>query len=194
MFTLYLKMNTTEFPASRLCLLQFAMALSIVKAIKEAPLELKWPNDIFYDKLFKICGVLVKSSMLGQLQNVKIGVGFNLNNEHPSGECLNSKLRKLNRREWQPEEFVAKVLNEFEAVIHELSVCRSLDRFLDDYKAHWIHKNQRVFVEQLNEEAEMIGINEYGYLRVRKLSDQSEHDLQPDGNRFDMTQNLILLR
>ena len=40
----------------------------------------------------------------------------------------------------------------------------------------------------------MTGINEYGYLRVRKLKDGSEIDLQPDGNRFDMMQNLIVLR
>ena len=39
-----------------------------------------------------------------------------------------------------------------------------------------------------------MGINEYGYLRVKKLKDDTMLDLQPDGNRFDMMQNLILLR
>ena len=38
-----------------------------------------------------------------------------------------------------------------------------------------------------------LGINEYGYLRVRR-QDNSEHCLQPDGNRFDMMHNMIVIR
>jgi len=37
MFTIFMNTNTNKFPASRFCLLQFAAALSCVKAIKSEP-------------------------------------------------------------------------------------------------------------------------------------------------------------
>jgi hypothetical protein len=37
------------------------------------------------------------------------------------------------------------------------------------------------------------GLDEHGYLKVRR-QDDSEHCLQPDGNRFDLMENMILLR
>jgi hypothetical protein len=49
-------------------------------------------------------------------------------------------------------------------------------------------------VKHWNETVTIEGINEFGYLRVKRKNDESEHLLQPDGNRFDMMQNLILLR
>jgi biotin--protein ligase len=48
-------------------------------------------------------------------------------------------------------------------------------------------------VNHWNEEVDIVGINEYGYLKVRR-ADGSEHCLQPDGNRFDLMQNLIVMR
>lgn len=51
-----------------------------------------------------------------------------------------------------------------------------------------------MYVSHWNEDVEILGINEFGYMRVRKLSDHSEHCMQPDGNRFDMLQNMIVLR
>lgn len=48
-------------------------------------------------------------------------------------------------------------------------------------------------VSHWNEDVEIVGINEFGYLKVKK-HDNSEHFLQPDGNRFDMMHNLIVLR
>jgi biotin--protein ligase len=55
-------------------------------------------------------------------------------------------------------------------------------------------RNQKVNVQHWdNEEVTVVGLNEYGYLKVQRL-DGSEHCLQPSGNRFDMMQNLIVLR
>ena len=43
----------------------------------------------------------------------------------------------------------------------------------------------------LDEMVQIIGLNEYGFLRVRK-DDNTEIILQPDGNRFDYLENLIV--
>jgi len=41
--------------------------------------EIKWPNDIFYDKK-KLCGILIENSIYGDLiKNSVIGIGVNLN-------------------------------------------------------------------------------------------------------------------
>ena len=56
-----------------------------------------------------------------------------------------------------------------------------------------IYSGQKCKVVEWDEEVEIIGINEYGYLRVKK-NDNLEYLLQPDGNRYDMMHNLLVLR
>lgn len=50
-----------------------------------------------------------------------------------------------------------------------------------------------VRVEHWNEDVEIIGLNEFGYLKVKR-NDGTVHLLQPDGNRYDMMRNLLVLR
>lgn len=54
-------------------------------------------------------------------------------------------------------------------------------------------RNQMVRVEHWNEDVEIIGLNEFGYLKVKR-NDGTVHLLQPDGNRYDMMRNLLVLR
>ena len=58
-----------------------------------------------------------------------------------------------------------------------------------------LKSNQKVKVKQLNDEfVVVVGINFYGYLKVKSLSNGQIYYLQPDGNRFDMMENMIVLR
>lgn len=43
--------------------------------LKDLPLQVKWPNDIYYNKKVKLGGVLVKSSLMGSSAFLKIGKG-----------------------------------------------------------------------------------------------------------------------
>jgi hypothetical protein len=57
-----------------------------------------------------------------------------------------------------------------------------------------VNRNQKVKLRQRDvpdEIVQIIGLNEYGFLRVRK-DDNTEIILQPDGNRFDYLENLII--
>jgi len=56
-----------------------------------------------------------------------------------------------------------------------------------------LKRNQKVKVELFNEEVQIIGIDEFGYLKVKKQDNRLDI-LQPDGNRFDYMHNLIALR
>jgi len=102
-------------------------------------LEVKWPNDIYYDRKFKIGGILAKSSLMGSSAFLKIGVGFNLNNEYPTN-CLNKILLEKGFPIWSPEEFVAKFLNHFELYISQLTEPNGVDEFLSEFKENWMHK------------------------------------------------------
>lgn len=147
MFTLYLNLNVNNFSTSRICLLQFAAGLSCVKAIKsisgceDLNVGIKWPNDVYFDSKFKIGGILVKSSIMGSQIGLKIGIGFNLDNKHPT-KCLNSILRENNLPECSQEVFLANFLNFFESYVHLLSQANfnSWLRFSTEFQQNWIHQ------------------------------------------------------
>ena len=57
-----------------------------------------------------------------------------------------------------------------------------------------VFRNQKVKLRQKDlpdETVEVIGLDEYGFLKVRK-DDQTVITLQQDGNRFDYMENLIV--
>jgi biotin--protein ligase len=102
------------------------------------PFKIKWPNDIYYDGQSKVAGILVKSSIFGELLSVKIGVGFNINNQHPT-ECLNRILREKGLSEWSNELFLAKFLNNLEPLVEQLKTVNGFNRVLNDYQENWLH-------------------------------------------------------
>ena len=68
-----------------------------------------------------------------------------------------------------------------------------MKEFSNVYEKYWLHRDQSVHVEFWNEEVQVIGIDDYGYLKVRRKNGKI-HTLQPDGNRFDMMRNLIVFK
>jgi len=79
---------------------------------------------------------------MGNAAFVKIGVGFNLNNEHPTS-CLNKILLERGFPTWSSEEFVAKFLNHFEIYISRLTEPNGVDDFLNEFKENWMHKYKK---------------------------------------------------
>lgn len=84
-------------------------------------------------------GILAKSSLMGSSALVKIGIGFNLNNEHPT-ECLNKILKERNMTSWTPEMFIARFLNHFEVLIEQLTDPSGLEPFLVEFQDVWMHR------------------------------------------------------
>ena len=79
---------------------------------------------------------------MGQKIQVKLGVGFNISNQHPT-ECLNRILAANGLSEWPRELFLARFLNKFDAYVNQLGNVRdptALPRFLAEFEQHWIHK------------------------------------------------------
>jgi len=92
------------------------------------------------------------------------------------------------------EDLFAKIMSNLDTYYNKFSG-EGLKSFLDEYYQYWLHSNSVVKVEGLD--ALIIGIDEFGCLRVLLLDDEhknEERTLLPDGNSFDMLKGLIFSR
>lgn len=58
---------------------------------------MKWPNDIYYNDLMKLGGVLVNSTLMGETFYILIGCGFNVTNSNPT-ICINGLITGYNKK------------------------------------------------------------------------------------------------
>ena len=58
------------------------------------------------------------------------------------------------------------------------------------YHHYWLHTGQEVELRPQQQQAVILGIDEFGYLRLRGR-DGAEFSVFDDGNSFDMMQGLI---
>jgi biotin-(acetyl-CoA carboxylase) ligase len=79
---------------------------------------------------------------MGDEINAKLGVGFNLDNQHPT-QCLNRILKDTfdHVEPWTFEQFIAKFLNNFEKQLKQLSSNKvdNLNDFIEEYQNNWLH-------------------------------------------------------
>lgn len=54
-----------------------------------------------------------------------------------------------------------------------------------------VYRNSEVFVEMWQEKVIIVGIDDYGFLKVRKLSDGNTVTLHADVHSFDVRQGII---
>lgn len=115
-FNIPLQSNLGQSPT----FIQHILAVSIVDAvinildIKEFPLKIKWPNDIYYNRLFKLGGILVESSISSNILHCIIGAGINVSNSKPT-VCLNDMIPDGCDKVLSVEEVLAKTMNKFES-------------------------------------------------------------------------------
>ncbi len=161
------------------------------------PIGVKWPNDIYSrsghsGSNAKVGGVLVTTSILGSEVIAAIGCGINLNNQKPT-VCLNELISQFGEaRPLSLEHFLASVFNQLEELIDLISSGR-IKQILEMYHQHWLHDRATVTVrtgEDITVLAEILGIDEFGFLRVQPCEGPSV-TVHPDGNSFDMLSGLV---
>lgn len=189
-FTFILDQCSLEF----LSLLQIITAVSMVCAVRKrrpnAPIFIKWPNDIYIKKegeMRKVGGILVNSQLIGDNCRALIGCGVNL------GPCdhISSINDVVCGPNIHPEELLAEFCNEFE--INYIKAHDNKLEIVKKYLEHWLHKDQTVRIHDEDTEATIIGIDEYGYL-IARTKNNDIIKLQPDGNSFDMLSGLIKMK
>uniref|UniRef100_H2ZC70 BPL/LPL catalytic domain-containing protein n=1 Tax=Ciona savignyi TaxID=51511 RepID=H2ZC70_CIOSA len=165
-----------------------------IEGLQDVDLTIKWPNDIYHGKQVKLGGVLVQSTMLHDVFYVSIGCGVNIANSMPT-VCLNKILRDdyAMQRQLSTEEVIAKTISQLENLIADFQR-NGPESFLKLYYKYWLHNLAEVTVQDENGskvECTVAGVDEFGFLRVRRHDNGEVVTLNPDGNSFDLMKNQI---
>ncbi|KAI3648834.1 hypothetical protein MP228_006688 [Amoeboaphelidium protococcarum] len=192
--------------------LQYIMSLAVVKAVKQIaqsnafPIAIKWPNDIYVavqqqdgnSQQIKVGGILV-SPQLGNTCKVIIGCGLNVYNDRPtvSIQSVFKQFDATQTLELSKEVLCAEIMNQY-TVIYRSFFNSGVYQFKQEYYRHWLHSNQKVSVKLDGEvdqrkEVTIKGIGDDGFLLAVDATGQ-QYQLQPDGNRFDITRNLLFTK
>jgi biotin-[acetyl-CoA-carboxylase] ligase BirA-like protein len=206
----------------RLVFLQYLMALAIVKGIRASyqphsfPVFIKWPNDIYamdmpidscrrdFDRYMrdgqmkKIGGVLVNTSMrFGNEMNVIIGCGLNVLNARPTISLRQIADLLCPSTETNLETILASILSTFDDM-YSTFLDDGFQPTLAEYYQYWLHSNQEVCLNNFADskvpvQARICGITPDGFLQAIDIHDSNQtYELQPDGNRFDLMQSMIV--
>ncbi|CAK5032287.1 unnamed protein product [Meloidogyne enterolobii] len=178
LFTINLIVPFDSNVSKSLVLIQHLTAVSICKAITEFipdfPIRIKWPNDLYYKREFKLGGILVSSSQSDSGYNCSIGVGLNIANSKPTiciNDLISEEIGKL-----ETEDVIAKILNKFETQL-ELLKSKGFAYLVRDYEKFWLHTNEQVSISLasgIQEKVTIKGLDENGYLLVLKESGEYE--------------------
>ncbi|XP_053211939.1 biotin--protein ligase-like [Panonychus citri] len=179
-------------------LVQHLISLAIYRGItrelgyEKSDLHLKWPNDIYWGRTVKIGGIIVSSSLIGNDVHCVAHCGINVNNSHPT-QPLNQLLANYPETKNLPpltiEEVIARTLNELDYLIKETERA-GIEMIKKLYIQHWLHSDQKILMAD-NKEVIIKGIDDHGFMLVEDSTGKIL-TVQPDGNRFDMMQNLIV--
>ena len=173
-----------EIEPSKAPMLTLVMAVAVVNAIKcvceEALPQIKWPNDIIFNKK-KVCGILTEMALNGTgIKYVVIGVGINVNQKTFSEE-LEDKATSLSlefSQEFDRETIISSVLEEFYQYYDGFLRAGDLSYLQETYNQMLVNHDAEVIIHEPGNEykAHAIGINEQGELVV-ELADGSRENI-----------------
>uniref|UniRef100_A0A915DLH5 BPL/LPL catalytic domain-containing protein n=1 Tax=Ditylenchus dipsaci TaxID=166011 RepID=A0A915DLH5_9BILA len=179
--------------------IQHIMAVAIVDAVSKLvddenfPLQIKWPNDLYFERKHKIGGVLVDSLLKATQYECMIAGSINVINTKPT-MCLNDMLPTDCDRTLTVEEVLAEIMNKFEYYVN-MFVHRGKDAFLRRYYELWMHSREEVSIlhkhNNCKEKVIIRGLDEHGFLEVRSKQTGQTFSVHNDGNSFDMMRGLI---
>lgn len=188
--------------------IQNLVSLAVVLAMprKELNIRIKWPNDILYaESMSKLAGILVKSFCYDKNIYIQIGIGINVSNSRPS-VCLDDIIAHYNSQ--QPEEskvdpvskeaLVARIVTQFELLLDMFIKNEKLPEIKELYFQNWIHSDEIFTVRsssgQNQRKARVTGIDDNGFLQVTDTETGEVLFIQPDGNRFDLMHNMLIVK
>ncbi|XP_052902221.1 biotin--protein ligase [Anopheles moucheti] len=205
MFSLQLHIPMNSMLGQRLPIVQHLVAISVVSAVLSLPgyekldLGLKWPNDIYAYGASKLGGSIFNTQVDATVAIVNVGVGLNLNNSKPT-LCLNDVITQYNNKHSTTlpllsyEKTFALIFNKLEEMYDRVQ-CEGIEVLQQEYYRHWLHQDAEISMigsEGESLQGTIVGIDEYGFLLVKKQPSGDTVSVHPDGNSFDMMQGLIV--
>uniref|UniRef100_A0A2C9H8A1 BPL/LPL catalytic domain-containing protein n=1 Tax=Anopheles quadriannulatus TaxID=34691 RepID=A0A2C9H8A1_ANOQN len=205
MFSLQLHIPMSSMLGQRLPIVQHLVAIAVVSAILSLPgyekldLGLKWPNDIYAYGASKLGGSIFNTQVDSIEAIVNLGVGFNLSNSKPT-LCLNDVIAQYNAKHSTTlpalsyEKTFALIFNKLEQLYDRVQR-DGIEVLQQEYYRYWLHQDAEISMvgtEGESLQGTIVGIDEYGFLLVKKQPSGETVSVHPDGNSFDMMQGLIV--
>ena len=136
--------------------------------------NIKWPNDIYVEDE-KIAGVLIEHSIMGSVLSHSIcGLGLNINQVKFVSDAPNpTSLAICTGKEYDLDQELTKLLNCIENRYFQLEDNKS-DQLEKDYlnALYWMKEKHQFLDEKGQFEGEIIGITEYGQLRIKAMDEE----------------------
>ncbi|KFB52443.1 AGAP001481-PA-like protein [Anopheles sinensis] len=205
MFSLQLHIPMSSPLGQRLSMVQHLVAVSIVTALLSLPgyekldLGLKWPNDIYAYGSSKIGGSISNTQVDATTAIMNVGVGLNLNNSKPT-ICVNDIISQYNAKHSTTlpllsyEKTFALIFNKLEELYDRVQR-EGVKSLQEEYCRLWLHQDAEISMVGTSGESlqgTIVGIDDYGFLLVKKQPSGETVSVHPDGNSFDMMQGLII--
>uniref|UniRef100_A0AAG5CRV5 BPL/LPL catalytic domain-containing protein n=1 Tax=Anopheles atroparvus TaxID=41427 RepID=A0AAG5CRV5_ANOAO len=205
MFSLQLHIPMSSPLGNRLSMVQHLVAVSVVSAILSLPgyekldLGLKWPNDIYAYGSSKIGGSISNTQVDSNTAIMNIGVGLNLSNSKPT-LCVNDIIAQYNTKHSKIlpllsyEKTFALIFNKLEELYDRVQR-EGVQSLQEEYYRLWLHQDAEISMVGHSGESlqgTIVGIDDYGFLLVKKQPSGETVTVHPDGNSFDMMQGLII--
>jgi len=134
--------------------------------------SIKWPNDIYVGNE-KIAGILIEHSIMGSALSHSIcGLGLNINQLEFVSDAPNpTSLAICTNKEYNLDEELTKLLACIENRYFQL-VDQKADLLEMDYlkSMYWMNEKHRFSDENGTFEGQIVGITEYGQLRIKANS------------------------
>ena len=143
------------------------------------------------DIIFRIGGVVVFTSVMGDQMQISIGCGVNLSNKEPT-KCINQMSIEQNLNPISREVLFAGTFNSLEVFLSMIEKGTDEKCILNLYHTYWLHEKQSVQVKSDNgvvKEGTIMSLDGDGFLLVEL--ENNLVSVYPDGNSFDMLQGLI---
>ncbi|XP_058116517.1 biotin--protein ligase [Anopheles ziemanni] len=205
MFSLQLHIPMNSPLGQRLSMVQHLVAVSIVTALLSLPgyekldLGLKWPNDIYAYGSSKVGGSISNTQVDATTAIMNVGVGLNLNNSKPT-ICVNDIITQYNTKHSTTlpllsyEKTFALIFNKLEELYDRVQR-EGVTSLQEEYCRLWLHQDAEISMIGPSGESlqgTIVGIDDYGFLVVKKQPSGETVSVHPDGNSFDMMQGLII--
>ncbi len=168
-------------PPAKAPLLTLAAALAVRDAVTHAsdlPVDIRWPNDLMI-RGKKFGGILAEmNAEVGRIQFVVLGLGINVNHSSFPKEiaALATSLKIETGRSWSRIELIGRVLRGLETLYRDLEK-RGGTALIERWtkSSSYAHgKKVRIVNDGASMEAETLGLDENGFLKVRRQDGQVE--------------------
>lgn len=166
MFSILIKDKTL---VSKFGLLSVASAVAVMNAVKKLGVKgvsVKWPNDVYINGK-KTCGILLEGiTIKGELKEVVIGIGLNVN-QTEFGSVLRkaTSLKLESGKDFKIKDVKKLLYKEIKTTFYSL---KSSDYAIEEAIKNDYLKGKTVFAELCGEKKEVtvLGINRDGTLKV----------------------------